>query len=361
MRPLIFSFMFKRGDSVKRLISIFLTIILLFCFSSCKNKDKKQKFSESFIDYFDTVASVTGYCDSLEEFNKISNEVERMLKEYHELFDIYNTYSGVNNLATINAKAGIEPVSVDDRIIDLLEFSKEMYAVSKGYTDVTLGAILKIWHEKRSEGIVNPEIASLPDYDKLRDAALLRGFDKIIIDNDNNMVFIKEEGVSLDVGAVAKGYATEMIAKQLESKGIFGFALNIGGNIRVIGNKPDNTKWTAAVKNPNGDGYLMNINMDENSFVTSGSYQRFYIVEDKRYHHIINPDTLYPGTEFSSVSVMTSHSGIADCLSTALFSMSLEDGKKLVESLEGTEALWVTNDGELVFSSSFDKSVIKGS
>lgn len=345
---------------MKRLISLLIvSVFVCICFTSCSKQNEKQKFSESFIDYFDTVASVTGFCNSLEEFDSISEDIEQMLKEYHEFFDIYNTYSDLNNLATINSKAGIESVKVDEKIIDFLLFSKEMYSVTKGYTDVTFGAVLKIWHDKRTDGIQNSANAKLPDSEELASASLLRGFDKVIIDKENSTVFITEKGLSLDVGAVAKGYATEMVALELESKGVTNFALNIGGNIRVIGNKPDNTKWTAAVKDPDGDGYLMNINMDENSFVTSGSYQRFYTVDGKRYHHIIDPDTLYPADEFSSVSVMTSHSGIADCLSTALFAMSLEEGKKLIDSLENTEALWVTNDGNIVFSSSFDKCVIK--
>ncbi len=347
---------------MKKIISLLIiAVIILLCFTSCKKADEKQKFSESFIEYFDTVATVTGFCSSVEEFDKIADDVEYMLKSYHELFDIYNTYSGVNNLATVNSKAGVEKVTVDERIIDLVDYSKEMYTLTKGKTDVTLGAVLKLWHDKREEGILDPENATLPDYERLKEAALLRGFEKIEIDRENNTVFITEKGIALDVGAIAKGYATEKIALQLEGRGVTGFALNIGGNIRVIGDKPGGEKWTAAVKDPIGDGSVLTINMDKKSFVTSGSYQRFYTVDGKNYHHIIDPQTLYPSNEFNSVSILTDDSGKADCLSTALFSMSLEEGREVIENIPDTEALWLTADGKIIYSSGFEKSVVKDS
>lgn len=346
---------------MKRLISLIITaVLLLSTLTSCtKTSDEKKKFTESFIDYFDTVATVTGFEKDVESFDKVADDVEYMLKGYHELFDIYNSYSGVNNIRTINENAGVKAVKVDDRIIDLLLFSKEIYDLTKGKTDVTLGAALRLWHNEREKGISAPESAALPDESALNAAGQLRGFQYLQIDAENKTVFITEKGISLDVGAVAKGYATEKIAMQLEARGVTGYALNIGGNIRVIGDKPDGTKWTAAVRDPDSDGYLMNINLDMKSFVTSGSYQRFYTVNGKRYHHIINPETLYPSDTFSSVSVLTDDSGKADSLSTALFSMTLEEGKMLIASLPDTEAVWVENGGEVHYSEGFLKSVIK--
>ena len=256
---------------------------MLSTLTSCtKTSDEKKKFTESFIDYFDTVATVTGFEKDVESFDKVADDVEYMLKGYHELFDIYNSYSGVNNIRTVNENAGVKAVKVDDRIIDLLLFSKEIYDLTKGKTDVTLGAALRLWHNEREKGISAPESAALPDESALNAAGQLRGFQYLQIDAENKTVFITEKGISLDVGAVAKGYATEKIAMQLEARGVTGYALNIGGNIRVIGDKPDGTKWTAAVRDPDSDGYLMNINLDMKSFVTSGSYQRFYTVNGKR-------------------------------------------------------------------------------
>ncbi len=337
------------------LLAFVMFILSLFC--SCE-KDK-QRFSESFIDYFDTVATVSGFADSREEFDAVSERVEESLSKYHELYDIYNSYSGINNIKTINDNSGLSPVKVDAEIVNLLTFAEEIYNETKGKTDVTMGAMLGIWHSYRTEGINDPENARLPSEDELSYAAMLRGFDKIVINHDEGTVFITEKGLKLDVGAVAKGYATEMIARSLEAEGVTGYALNIGGNIRVLGNKADGEKWTASVTDPEGNGSLMKIDMNKASFVTSGSYIRYYTVDGIRYHHIIDPETCFPKNEFSAVAVLSNHSGRADAISTALFNLSYEEGLALVASIPDTEAVWIRADGEILYSENFAESIIK--
>jgi thiamine biosynthesis lipoprotein len=132
----------------------------------------------------------------------------------------------------------------------------------------------------------------------------------------------------------------------LEEQGITGYILNVGGNVRAVGEKPDGTGWTVGVENPEeGGDYTAYLSLTKESLVTSGSYQRYYLVDGKRYHHIIDPETLMPAEGFLSVSVLTSHSGQADALSTALFCMTREEGLSLVSSLPDTEAQWILSDG----------------
>ncbi len=346
------------GDLVKKIVALIIAVSLCtICFSSCK--PKKQKFTESYIDYFDTVASVTGYEESQSEFNKVADIVERELKEYHKLFDIYNSYANINNIKSINDNAGIKAVPVDKKIIELLDFCKEMYTLTNGKTDITMGAVLRIWHDYRSEGVNDPEKAELPGRQELDEAGKKHGFNKVIIDRDNNTVFISEKGLSLDVGAVAKGYATQKIAERLEALSATGYALNIGGNIRVIGDKESGEKWTASVANPDTKESMMTVSLDHCSFVTSGSYIRYYTVDGVRYHHIIDNETLFPKNEFTSVSVLTDNSGIADALSTALFCMSYDEGVSLINSLSNTEAVWIRANGEALYSEDFLSSVVK--
>ena len=222
--------------------------------------------------------------------------------------------------------------------------------------------MLKIWHNYRVDGIANPDIAKLPEPSKLAAGAIHRGFDNIIIDREKNTVYISDKDMSLDVGAVAKGYATEQIAQYLEENGIKGYALNIGGNLRVVGDKPDGSMWTAGITNPisnDENSILMRVMLKRNSFVTSGSYLRFYTVDNIRYHHIIDTETLYPKNEFLSVSVSCDDSGLADSLSTALFNMDIDSGMSLINSLENTEALWVTASGQIIYSKSFENMIIR--
>ena len=173
--------------------------------------------------------------------------------------------------------------------------------------------------------------------------------------------------MSLDVGSVGKGYATEMACQAAEARGLTSALVSVGGNIRAIGTKPDGTQWTGGVEDPwNASDYYTSatmltspINISDMALVTSGDYQRYYVVDGKRYHHLIDPDTLFPAAYFNSVTVLCSDSGLADCLTTGLFCMPLEEGQKIVESLDGVEALWCTTDQQVVTSSGWDEYLKK--
>ena len=280
------------------------------------------------------------------------------LGDYHRLFDIYKRYEGMENLCTVNelADGAHRTVKVDARIIDMLTYAKEMYEKTGGKVNVAMGSVLSIWHEYRSEGIDEPWAAKLPPREKLEAAAEHTSIDSLVIDKDNGTVTLTDAEARLDVGAIAKGYAVEMVAQYLEGLGVTGYILNVGGNVRTIGPRSDGTPWTAGVENPGletmGD-YVSYLKISDLSLVTSGSYQRYYVVDGVSYHHIIDPDTLMPGTRYLSVSILTPHSGQADALSTGLFNMSYEEGLALIESLPNTEAQWVLPDGTILTSKGF--------
>ena len=178
--------------------------------------------------------------------------------------------------------------------------------------------------------------------------------------------------MSLDVGGIGKGYATENAAKQIQNEGSENFLLNLGGNVRAIGIKGDGSKWVCPVESPEyrdsqtGDQYAIVCYLDGRSLVTSGDYERYFVVDGQRYHHIIDPDTLYPAKYHRSVSILTEDSGLADALSTALFMMPVEDGKALIQSIregssplgadfrvEDLEAMWIDADGHQEYTDGF--------
>ena len=195
--------------------------------------------------------------------------------------------------------------------------------------------------------------------EKLEEAAKHTDITKLVIDEESGTVTLADPLMKLDVGAIAKGYATECAARSLEEKGITGYVLNVGGNVRTIGTKPDGEPWTVGLENPDGQDFLEYLALDGQSLVTSGSYQRYYYVDGKAYHHIIDPATLMPAEGYVSVSVICENSGLGDALSTALFCMPLEEGMTLVESLDGVEALWLTVDGVKTVSTGWNKYVKK--
>ncbi len=350
---------------MRKYISLVLAIVLCFsqvsCFSSCNKVNvTKTKFSANYFDYFDTVTTIIGYCETQEEFDSICEDIKLQLGEYHKLYNIYYTFEGVNNICVINkvenGKHNI--VKVDKKIIDLLLYSKELYNLTDGKMNVAMGSVLSIWHDYRQSGESSPSEAALPPIEKLREASLYTNIDNVIIDEKNSTVFISEPQTKLDVGAIAKGYAVERVAEYLTEKGVSDFLLNVGGNIRTIGMGKDNEPWKIGIENPDVETqeetpHIEYLQISDMSIVTSGCYQRFYVVDGKKYHHIIDPDTLYPGEKYLSVSVLTKDSGLGDALSTSLFLMDIEEGKKLISSLDGVEVMWVLPDGEQVYSDGF--------
>ncbi len=311
------------------------------------------------MEYFDTVITVVGYENTEAEFNAVADGILSELAEYHRLYSIYHRFDGLENLCTINelVDGAHRTVTVDRRIIDMLLYAKEMYTLTDGMVNIAMGSVLSLWHDYRELGSDNPAQASLPPTEKLKSAALHTDITKMVIDEENCTVTLTDPLMKLDVGAIAKGYATEMVARSFEEKGVTGYVLNVGGNIRTLGTKPDNSEWTVGIENPSGDEYLAYLKLKGESVVTSGSYQRYYVVDGKRYHHIIHPDTLMPAEGFTSVSVVCRDSGLGDALSTALFCLPQDAGMALVESLPDVEAMWVDGDGEKTVSPGFEKYV----
>lgn len=327
--------------------SIYASVLCVTCLLSvfsCSNS-KTQAQSRVFYEYFDTVSVFYDYTGLSEEnFFEVAEKVEEAIGEYHRLYDIYNEYDGITNLATLNRSAGEGAQKVDKRIIDMLLFSKEMYNLTDGKVNVAMGAVLSIWHDYREEG------ARIPTTAELEAAAEHTDINNIIIDEENMTVELTDPEMSLDVGAVAKGYAVEMTAAMLEADGLSGCVLDVGGNLRAIGTKPNGGGWSAGVKNPDltsSKAYVYTFNLKNEALVTSGSYERFYTVGGVRYHHIINEETLMPENYYTSVSVKSDSSALSDALSTAIFNMQYEEAKMFVEGFSNIIVVFVMPDGEI--------------
>ena len=329
---------------IKKLVTISLILTILITTTSCSVKEQK-KYSAQFLELFNTITEIIAYSDSKEDFSAFAQLIYDNLEEYHKLYDKYNNYDGINNIKTINDNAGIKPVKVDQRIIDLLLFSKNQYQQSEGKVNIAMGSVLEIWHEYREDGINNPETASLPPMEQLEAANMHTDIDKLIIDEASSTVYLSDANMRLDVGAIAKGYATEQVSQIAKNNGYKNFLLSVGGNVRSMGTKgPKKELWSVGIQNPDKTSEkksLYTLSLTNLSLVSSGNYERYYTVNGKVYHHIIDPVTLMPAEYFTSVSIVCEDSGLADALSTTIYNMPLEEGKALIESLEDVEALLV--------------------
>lgn len=333
---------------------------MLLSFASCQDKTngedgtKEYKVRSQTVStvHFNTYSSISTYKDDSDEniksYVKIADE---LLGYYHKLFDIYYEYSGLNNLCTVNKNAGKSPVEVDDELIVFLEYCKELYTITNGKTNVMLGSVLKLWHDCREEANENfgflPSTSHLPTQEDLTDAAAHTDINSLVIDKEAGTVYISDPKAAIDVGAIAKGYTVDILYERIKATGADSVALNIGGNIRTIGLKPNGDAWITGLTNPDkssDDSLICRVEIGSTSMVTSGDYERFFYAGDKKYHHIIDPVTLVPAAYFSSVTIITENSGLADALSTALFCMTYEEGLELVSSIGGIEVIWIDLD-----------------
>ena len=332
----------------RKLLSLILIFTLSVCACAPAEPERKQ-YTASFLTLFDTVTTIVGRAESEEAFQEKAQRIHDELLYYHQLFDIYNSYEGMNNLKSVNDQAGIAPVVVDRAVIDLLADSKEYYSLTNGRVNIAMGSVLSLWHDARSDGEDDPLNAYLPEEAKLLEASDHTSIDDIVIDFQASTVYLADPQMRLDVGAVAKGWSAQRVAESLES----GLLISVGGNVCATGPKDaEGTPWVIGIDNPDGEGYLHTVYVSQGSVVTSGDYQRWYIVGDTLYHHIIDPDTLYPARYWKSVTIVCEDSGLADALSTALFLLPYEEGLAVLHQCDA-EALWMDQDGKLFYSTGF--------
>ena len=336
----------------RRILALCLLALLLTGCAAPTVQTKQTIYEASFLSLFDTVTVVKGPAESKEAFDSVARTVQEDLTHYHQLFDVYNSYEGLNNLKTVNDRAGVAPVEVEKVVIDLLKDCRSYYELSGGKVNVAMGGVLKLWHDARNAGINDPANAKLPDMAALQAAAEHSSFNAVVIDEMASTVYITDPLVQLDVGAVAKGWAAQRVAEKMPGN----MLLSVGGNVCATGPKfADGTPWVIGIQDPDAaDKNLHTVFVTKGSVVTSGDYQRTYWVDGKAYHHIIDPDTLMPSAYWRSVSVICPDSGRADALSTALFLMDREAGAQLAEEC-GVEVLWVDASGQEFMTDGFEE------
>lgn len=351
-----------------------LSLLALSMMSLVVGCEKKYELmSHHFTGPFDTITTYMSYANNEEEFNEQCDYIEEQLNYYDQLFDKYNTYNGMNNLKTINDNAGKKAIEVDQALIDLLNLSIERNRKISSKVNIAFGSVINIWHDYREEAESHDGVGTVPSDEELEKANQHTSIDSIEIDEKKKTVYINDALASIDVGATAKGYAIELIKDGLIEMGVDNFLLSGGGNVASHGQRkiqkegefylddcadkfcvgiesPQDGNYAASADDPDSENEAVLVVQGE-SIVTSGDYQRFYQdVNGVRYHHLIDPETLYPAVHFRSVSIITEDSGLADFLSSAVFLMEYEEGLKLVNSLDGVEAIWLLEDGKIRMS-----------
>ncbi len=357
----LFLYMVEKGlimrKTLLKVTSLAMSILLLVSLCSCRSTFNTQKYSSSFFDCFDTVITVYGYAENQAVFNEFTALVHEQFVLLHEQFDAYHEYKGINNVYTVNQKAGVEPVKVSAELFDLIKRSKEMYTQTGGKVNIALGAVLDVWSTYRELATKDPDNAVLPDTKELGMAAQHIDINQIVLDEQAQTVFLSDPYMSLDVGAVAKGYACEIVKNHLMAKKYDSFVISAGGNVVAVGQDiGQESDWSIGIQNPDAQtaGEIIDtVLASDKAVVTAGSYQRYFTVNGVRYHHIIDPATLMPTAHFDSVTVICDDSMMADYMATTLFILPAEQAMALAEKIRGLEAVWVDTQGAITYTSGY--------
>ncbi len=294
--------------------------------------------------FFDTVITISMY----------DTDDEAILDQCFERMQFFeNTLSRTvegSDVWNINHSEG-QPVEVSDETIDILSQALMYCELTDGALDISIEPVSSLWDFHQGEqGVENPVIPSESD---IQDA--LTHVDYTCVQIDGNTVTLSDPLAGIDLGAIAKGYISDQIREVLLENGCSSALINLGGNILAVGSKPDGSVFNVGIRRPFGDSaydLIQKIAVTDQSVITSGTYERYFILDDVLYHHILSPETGYPVmSELTSVSIATPNGTQGDALSTACFVLGIEKGMELIESLDGVEAMFICEDEELIASS----------
>lgn len=349
----------KTMRNQRRGMGRFGTVLLTLLLAACSLPPRApQRFQKEFYGLFDTVVIFTAYAENQTQFDEYAEVLYGRLLDLHNQFDIYheNQKDGIANLKAVNDNAGKSPVKVGADVMGLLRFAKEAYTQTAGAVNVAMGPVLRIWHDWRAEA-TQTGVSAPPSPEALEAAAVHTDIEKVLLDEEAQTVFLAEEGMALDVGALAKGYAVQLAAESLRDCGVTAALVSAGGNICAIGapGEANRSAWHIGVQNPDigaAEDVIDTLQIKDLSAVTSGYKQRFVTLDGAIYGHIIDSETLEPAQRYKAVTILHPDSAMADMLSTALYILPETEGKALVERAGG-EALWCLHDGEYRFTEGY--------
>ncbi len=340
----------------RRLLSAICVATILLGSVGCSTQT--TKYQTQFFGVFDTVVQVVGFARTEQEFTEYVSTAHARFSELDMLFDRFTAYEGVNNVHMINTMAGKEAVVVEQELLDLLLLCKDWHSYTSGNTNIAMGSVTDIWHGYMELYSLDSTASTLPQEQLLQEAGIYADIENIVIDKEKSTVFITDEHTQIDLGAVAKGYATQIVADELYEQGFQSFLMSAGGNVVAKGAPQDGRdSWNIGIQNPFADvdnpqsASINLVKLTDMSVVTSGDYERFYMVGDRRVHHIIDPKTLYPAEHYRGLTVVHEDSALADMLSTAMFCMDYETGSAFA-SEHALNVIWVMPDGAIHYSES---------
>jgi len=329
---------------MKKNIFLMLLITIIAILSGCASNKGKNTVIKEEIYALGTVIQIQIYDADEEKAKKAIEESEKRVQEIENKMTVNKEKSEV---ILINENSGINSVQVSPDTFYVIQKAKKYSDLSGGAFDLTVEPIVKLWG-------IGTENARVPKQEEIDALLGLVDYNDVLLDESTNQVKLNREGQAIDLGAIAKGYAGDEVKKILKEHGIKTAFVNLGGNVVTLGSKLDGSPWRIGVQNPLDERgkHIAVIEVVDETLVTSGNYERYFIEDGKRYHHIIDPKTGYPAEAgIISSTIVTNSSIDADALSTSVYVLGLEKGMELIESLENVEAVIVTEDKKIYVTS----------
>jgi len=312
--------------------SCLMGIFLLSC-----SPAKEQVYRKSMV-LMDTLVTITVVTDSADRAEKA---MDRAFAEIGKLDTLLNFFSEKSELSMINRNAGLSGVRVSPETMEAVEKAIEISEKTGGAFDITIGPEISQW---------NFSLRIKPEDESIKRRLRLVNYKLIQLDKARSTVHLKEKGMLMDLGGIAKGYAADKAVEELKKNGITSGLVAVAGDVKAFGRKPGGKGWTVGIKNPRSteknDEIMATVELNDAAISTSGDYQRYFILDGKRFHHILDPKTGYPAGGCQSVSIIAGDGVYTDAFSTGVFVLGPEKGIELLQSM-GFEGLIVDKDGAI--------------
>jgi len=277
----------------------------------------------------------------VKDSNTANTNIDTIISEIARIDNLISDWKSETQISQVNKNAGIAPVKVDKEVLDLTLRAIHLSEITGGAFDISFAAMEKIWHFDGSD-------MQMPSPETVSKAVALVGFRHIIVDTIRSTIFLEKKGMKIGFGALGEGYAVDRCRALMQQKGTPAGLVNATGDIGVWGRQANNKRWTIGVTNPfDPSGILHIVRLENGSVTTSGSYEKYVMIDGKRYAHIINPATGYPATGLCSVTVFGPDTEFCNGLSTSIMVMGLQKGKALLRRFPMYSALFIDDNGKM--------------
>ncbi|MDR2834483.1 MAG: FAD:protein FMN transferase [Streptococcaceae bacterium] len=331
----------------KKLLFLFPIIALFFILSACGNNNSSSDSRNLLSEPLSKSEFILGTHVSVRIYDRGKEQaLEDVFKYMSELGDKLDVNNNLGSqMDQVNAAAGKHPVVVDEDVFWIVQEAMRYAKESNGIFEPTIGPITSLWR-------IGFDDARKPSQAEIDEKLKLVNYHWVTLNEKDRSVFLQKEGMKIDLGAIAKGAICDLAVKFLEERGVTTGIVDLGGNVFVIGHsfRGETTPWNVGVQDPNQarNTTIFTLPGVDQSFVTSGIYERFLEVDGVKYHHIMDPKTGYPmNNDLASVSIISPHSVDGDGLTTVLFGLGVEKGRQFIENMDGIDAVFVTRENKV--------------